>query len=274
MKISVLAENTAVSDSFINEHGLSLQVVNAGTKYLLDMGASDAFLKNAASLKLDIAEVEVAIVSHGHQDHGGGLSAFLKANSKAPVYLSRLAFGDYFSKRDSGLEFIGLDRRLLPNSRFIFCEGKRVINKDATLFSGVELRYPLPRCNSNLYMHEDGIFVHDKFRHEQNLLLRAEDGRLVLFTGCAHNGILNIMYKVKIITGSYPDVVVGGMHLTANGGKALEETETVVALGKELAATKAQFYTCHCTGDIAYATLKQILGDRIDYLSTGAELTI
>src|SRR5574344_734280 len=264
MDISVIAENSALNTSFTSEHGLSIYIENGAHKYLVDMGASDAFIKNALTLNIDLSKVDTAIVSHGHADHGGGLGHFLNINDKAHVYLSR---------RDSGFVFIGLDRRLLPNSRFIYTEGKQILNEDAFLFSGVECKYPLSSCNNNLYMHDDGIFVHDKFRHEQNLAIKTEDGKLVLFVGCAHNGVLNIMYKLKIITGLWPNIVVGGMHLSANGGKIIEDSHKISNLAQDLLATGAKFYTCHCTGKTAFMELKKVLGDKIEYINAGSKIS-
>ncbi|MBR5633360.1 MAG: MBL fold metallo-hydrolase, partial [Clostridia bacterium] len=80
MKIVCLAENTTSRDDVGAEHGLSLYVEAAGKKILFDMGQTDLFMKNAEKLGVDLSKVDVAVLSHGHYDHGGGLSAFLKVN--------------------------------------------------------------------------------------------------------------------------------------------------------------------------------------------------
>ena len=80
MKIKVLSENTAISEEFACEHGLSVYLESGGLKILFDTGASDLFLKNAKTLGVDIADVDLLFLSHGHYDHGGGLKDFLRVN--------------------------------------------------------------------------------------------------------------------------------------------------------------------------------------------------
>ena len=92
MIIKTLVENTALSKNFGSEHGLSLYIEANSHKILFDVGASELFLENAKKLNVDISEVDYLIISHGHYDHGGGLRAFLRENTKAEVFLHRLAF--------------------------------------------------------------------------------------------------------------------------------------------------------------------------------------
>ena len=92
MKISVLVENTS-RDNYCTEHGLSLYIaLNSGKNILFDMGQGNLFLKNAQLLGCDIKDVDSAIISHGHYDHGGGLRYFMNLNDKANVYIQQPAF--------------------------------------------------------------------------------------------------------------------------------------------------------------------------------------
>lgn len=92
MRITCLIENTASDEKFIAEHGLSLYVETDKAKILFDMGQSDAFVSNADKLGINLSDVDLAILSHGHYDHGGGLRKFLDINKNAPVYINRYAF--------------------------------------------------------------------------------------------------------------------------------------------------------------------------------------
>ena len=121
-------------------------------------------------------------------------------------------------------------------------------------------------------MEYEGRVVSDTFKHEQNLVIE-EDGKILLVTGCAHNGIVNILDHFYSLNERMPDYVVGGFHL-ASRSAGNENFETIDSIGTYLLGTKAKFYTCHCTGLEPYKRLKFMMGDRIDYLSVGSEVII
>lgn len=71
MKFITLAENTCKSEEFEAEHGLSLYIEACGKKILFDMGQTDMFSRNAKKLGAELSDVDIAVLSHGHYDHGG-----------------------------------------------------------------------------------------------------------------------------------------------------------------------------------------------------------
>ncbi len=275
MRITVLSENTSVSPDIKSEHGLSLYIKRKKGDLLFDTGASSIFLENAGKLGIDISSADKAIISHGHYDHGGGLPAFLEANRKAKVYFNKNAFGNYYSLRDGRQKYIGLDRSLIPNERFIFIDGDEKIDDDLEIFSGVRQRILSPSCNSMLYMKETGSedYIRDDFRHEQNLVIR-EGENTVLFCGCAHNGIVNIMEHYVGKYGSLPTHVIGGFHLYSNSGAKSEDPGIVFEIGRYLLDSAAEYYTGHCTGDEAFNILKRTMGQMIHRISAGKSFEI
>ena len=80
MTITMLVENTTSQGSIGAQHGLSLFIETGGTRILFDMGSDDLFAKNARVLGIDLASVDLAVLSHGHWDHGGA-SAFFALNT-------------------------------------------------------------------------------------------------------------------------------------------------------------------------------------------------
>ncbi len=105
-----------------------------------------------------------------------------------------------------------------------------------------------------------------------NLVIE-ENGKTLLLTGCAHNGIVNILEHFHALTGRMPDDVAGGFHLSSRSGDN-EDCDIINGIAEYLFRIKAKFYTCHCTGMQSYARLKFVMGDSINYLSAGSVITI
>lgn len=273
MIIKTLVENTSISKDFSNEHGLSLYIETKYHKILFDVGASELFLENAKKMDVNIADVDFLVISHGHYDHGGGLKTFLHENNTADVFLHRQAFERHYALRQNDkLEAIGLDEDLKQNRQIVLVADRFLISEGIQLFSNIVQKEPRPTANRGLFTEQNGQMVDDTFAHEQNLIVD-EDGKTLLVTGCAHNGIVNILEHFHALRGRMPDYVIGGFHLSGRSG-AKEDIATIDRIGKYLIATKAKYYTGHCTGVESFNRLKAVMGESIDYLSTGSEITI
>ncbi|HZK26581.1 MAG TPA: MBL fold metallo-hydrolase [Thermoclostridium sp.] len=271
MLIRTLVENTSISKDFGSEHGLSLYIETNKHKILFDVGASKLFFQNAKKFDVNIADVDFLVISHGHYDHGGGLKTFLKENTKAEVFIHRLAFGKHYAIHPSDkLDFIGLEEELKQNKQIVLTSDRFFINNGIQVFSNIVQKETRPKSNNGLLTEYKGQKVDDTFAHEQNLVIE-EDGKTLLVTGCAHNGIINILEHFHSVKGRMPNYVIGGFHLSSRlGGN--EDSEKIDEIGKYLMSTNAKFYTCHCTGLEPYKRLKSAMGDRIDYLSAGSEI--
>lgn len=104
MKVTMLLENDLERQDLKNVHGLSFYIETEEKKVLFDFGPDDSFMRNAEKLGIDLKEVDLAVLSHGHQDHGGGIFEFLHYNKKAKVYIQEEAFLPHYSKRENGAE--------------------------------------------------------------------------------------------------------------------------------------------------------------------------
>ena len=275
MTVTVLVENRACGPADA-AHGLSLYLQTGDQTVLFDVGPDgDLLLRNAEALGIDLRQVDLAVLSHGHDDHSGGLEAFLRANDRAPVYYQALAFQPHYSRRRTGLRNISPDPRLLAayRDRLLPVRGTYFIDARFTLFSDVPEGGPVSGSNATLFAQEGDGLVPDRFLHEQDLLIR-EGEELFLIAGCAHRGIVNILRRAEALGGKAPSAVFSGFHLT-NPGLGLDEPEELVrAVGTVLADFPTRYYTGHCTGDGPYRILADMLGDRLRYLSCGLRFAV
>ena len=267
MKWTVLSDNRCCDASLKTEHGLSILLQTERHKILLDTGASDVFIRNAELLGIDLSTVDYVFISHGHSDHAGGLRHFLRINECAKIIVSPDAMsGKFFSKRGN-VHSITTEWADIKKDRLILVNKNCNVSEDIYAIAQIPQNHPMPKGNQNLYVQDaNGQLVRDDFRHE--LALYA-DG--LLFTGCAHSGLENILAACP-----YPvHTVVGGFHLL----DGMETEEELSALSKRLleydnsSQEGLQFYTSHCTGDKVFEVMKGIMGEKLQSFSAGTIIT-
>lgn len=247
------------------EHGLSLHIeLDNGLKVLFDTGQSDLFARNADRLGIDLSDVDLAVISHGHYDHGGGINEFLRLNAKAPVYIRESALEEHCSIRPEGKANISLN--INDINRLIFCKDTEELPGGITLFSNPPAVFPEPLGN-RLLLGPDGR--PDDFRHEQSMIIR--EGRVVLFGGCAHRGIVNILEKAQSLSSGSTTHVLSGMHLSKNPVSEDYLSNLAAAL---MAHPGIEYYTMHCTGEPAFSRLAPLMSPRLHYFPCGSTLTL
>ena len=275
MKIITLLENTACDAGLCAAHGLSLYIETPKHKILFDMGPDAGFIENAEKLGVDLSAVDIAVLSHGHYDHGGGLRAFSEVNSQADILIHTDAFGNFYALEE-GKEprYIGLDpelweleSRVIPTADFV------KLDDELTLFSDEPEVFPALAASAKLHVETPEVLRPDPFTHEQNLLVTAW-GKSVLFAGCAHRGIVNILAGAKERLGRLPDAVFGGFHFFELDPADPESEKLIDDTAKALLEGETVYYTGHCTGDYAYERLHAILGDRLRHMTGGGIVEI
>jgi len=268
MKIITLMEDTSSSPLYHAEHGLCFYIETGNHRILADTGASPLTWENADRLEVDLSRIDSVFLSHGHYDHTGGLLSFVEKYPAAKLYMQACADGLYYN----GDRYIGIDRRLCALSSMHRLDGDRVIDDSLSVFSRINGCHPIPRGNRSLLKHTlDGILP-DDFRHEMCLVVR-DSGRLVLFSGCAHTGILNILERFCDLCGRAPDAVFSGFHMIQKDRYTPEYLAEIRETARSLKEYPTRFYTGHCTGDIAYEEMKPILSDRLFRIRAGSTVT-
>lgn len=262
MKIITLMEDSLSGYNLYAEHGLSLYIETDKHKILADTGQSSLTWENAKALDIDLASVDTVFLSHGHYDHSGGFLSLLKYNSKAELVMRDNAGGEYYSFKENSEHYIGIDKKILNYSHLKLVSEDTVLDDELSVFTKIKCRRKIPKGNKRLHRKEGDSYIQDDFSHEQYLVIKYDDSKLALISGCAHNGILNIIDRFREIYGKDPDIVVSGFHMIQNEYSE-EDIEEIKNTGNELLKMDTVFYTGHCTGDFAYDILKEILGDKL-----------
>ena len=277
MKIINLIENTEGNCVCAYAHGLSFYVETEKHKLLLDLGPSEETIRNADALGIDLSGVDTVVLSHGHYDHSGGIIPFTKVNDKALIYMQESAVGDYYA--DDGKEashryrYIGIDNTIATLSQVIFLHGDKVIDDELELFVIRSRSQDLPSTNRNLLVRAADGYQKDDFGHEHFLVI-SQNGKSILMSGCAHNGILSILDAYVEKYGKAPDQVISGFHLMKKTEYSESEIDEIKAIAKKLKDYPTRFVTCHCTGVAAYEVMKEIMGDDLEYVHSGEEVIL
>ena len=222
-------------------------------KNLLFNTVNPVLIELAENTPLIIGDVGYVFISHGHSDHAGGLRYFLEHNQNAQVIVSPDAMiGKFFSKRGN-LHSITAEWPEIENDKLILIDQTCEIVEGLHAIAHIPQIHPIPKGNQNLYIqNSDRDYIHDDFRHELALYV---DG--LLFTGCAHSGLENILAACPWPVHS----VVGGFHLL----DGQETDDEIKALAQRLKAMypETQFYTSHCTGDHVFEVMKDVMGEQL-----------
>ena len=280
MKIINLIENTEGHSGCVHSHGLSFYIETKKHKLLLDLGPSAATVSNAETLGIDLSKVDTVILSHGHYDHSGGIIPFAGVNDKAVIYMQESAVGDFYANDEEDEDkpgqyrYIGIDKNIakLPQVRFL--RGDIKIDDEIELFTIKERTHKLPFPNAHLLIRDnadENIYRRDDFIHEQFLVIKL-NGKSILLSGCAHNGILSILDAYCEKYGKAPDMVISGFHLMKDAPYDDTELREIEDIANELKSYPTKFVTCHCTSVPAYELMKRIMGDQLEYVHSGEEI--
>lgn len=232
--ITIVYDNNRYDSRLTTAWGFSCLVRLPQQDILFDTGGDGTILlNNMAKLNIDPKEIDTVVLSHIHGDHVGGLTSFLKYNSSVTVYMP-ISFPQ------------GIKDEVANN-------GARLeeVDKARELFDGAFTSGEL----------DGGI-------KEQSLVLMTPKG-LVVITGCAHPGIVNIVKRAKEISEGNVYLLMGGFHLAgASPSQVNRIAENLLQLGVEKVAP------CHCSGEGARRSLSDYFGGNYIDCGVGKEILI
>src|SRR6056297_3994171 len=107
LEVAILANNTVEKREVLAEHGLAFYFKYNDKEYLFDTGQGEVLFSNAKKMGIDLRNIDTVFLSHGHDDHTGGLKQLLQINPELTVFAHSDIFQPKYKKTDFNLEFIG-----------------------------------------------------------------------------------------------------------------------------------------------------------------------
>lgn len=251
MKFTILAEDRTCDNNCISEHGLSIYMEIDNYKLLLDTGATDAFIQNAKLLNIDLNELDIIVLSHGHWDHGDGLK-YLDVKKKLVLH------PDCYTKRYSlkrNMEYAGINQNreeLLEKYELIERKEPYEIFNEIWYLGQIDRRYDVDISNLPTVLEKKEI---DYLYDDTGIVVKAGNG-IIVIAGCSHSGICNIIEQAKVVAKDDRVIaVIGGFHL-----RELNESATdAIRYFKDNNIEKA--YMGHCTCDEVIEEFEKQLKD-------------
>jgi 7,8-dihydropterin-6-yl-methyl-4-(beta-D-ribofuranosyl)aminobenzene 5'-phosphate synthase len=229
LRLTIVYDNNEYDPRLETKWGFSCLVEGFEKNILFDTGADSAtLLSNMKKLKIEPAEIDAIVLSHIHGDHVGGLNGFLEENSRIIVFLPQ-SFPESFkgTARSFGAQV-------------------EEVSEAKELFTGVYSTGEL----------DNGI-------EEQSLIVTSSQG-LVVITGCAHPGVVNIIRKAKDMMAEKPVyLVMGGFHMS---GASTHQIQSVIEGFRQLGVRKVA--PCHCSGEETRQLFREEYGE--NYIDSGA----
>ena len=261
MRVVLLMDNqTLVDEYYLAEPAFCAWIESGNTKLLFDTGYSELFLENARRLGLEISELDLLVLSHGHSDHTWGLPAlarYLRLHRQRRDRVRLVAHPEVFCPKEMEGEIYGVNFDI---HQFEDVFELNLSTSPIPLGDGLMFLGEIPRLTSFEGRDTIGMtclgraWEPDSVRDDSALTFMGREG-LVVITGCSHSGIVNIVNQAMTLTGCDKVIdVVGGLHLQKPTPDQLEGTAVFLeSLGLEaLRAT-------HCTDLVSKCRLLKTL---------------
>jgi 7,8-dihydropterin-6-yl-methyl-4-(beta-D-ribofuranosyl)aminobenzene 5'-phosphate synthase len=269
-QITVLYDAFGKTSLLKKDWGFAAFIEYGGKRILFDTGNNaEIFAQNAKAKAIDLTKLDFAVVSHRHGDHTSGLNYLLSVNPSVPIYAPKENFGVFGAALPG--TFYRRDESLPPEMRYY--DGS----------PPPTMRFGTPWPQANFKWVDKGAEVARGFHlvllkgswgvdldvMEISLAIDTPDG-IVLVVGCSHPTIEKVVEAGKAAINKPVHLVLGGTHLLP----ATDEQIRGIANALRDTWKVAWIAPVHCTGEPAFAILKQVFGDRYIYAGLGTTVAL
>jgi len=260
LRITLLVDHQSTRPDLETEHGLSFLLEADDDVLLFDAGASGAAFRNAECLGLPWRRISRIVLSHGHQDHTGGLAAFLAALPEAHVYLHPRAMTPKYSlhpgKPPRPLSMPQEIHALLQArmDQLHWATAPMRLGQGIGLTGPILRRHPEEAIPGPFFLDPEGREP-DPLEDDQALWIATDQG-LVVLLGCAHAGVANTLDHIRTLTGEESILaVIGGLHLSAAPEPRIQSTLRAL---REAGVKRVA--PAHCTGPAGALAIREAYG--------------
>ncbi|WP_312643273.1 MBL fold metallo-hydrolase [Hydrogenoanaerobacterium sp.] len=242
MKLTVLVDNnTYIDQYYLGEPAVSYYIEDGNEKILFDVGYSDLFIRNAQALHIDFNTLSKIVISHGHNDHTGGLKYLGNQYDLSQVEL--IAHPDAFREKVFGEEYIGsnlCEEEISSLGNLLLSKAPISISEKIVFLGEIPTVHAFETREAIGQQKVGDAFINDYVLDDSALVYNSKNG-LFIITGCSHSGICNIIEYAKEVCHNHNVLgVIGGFHLFDIDMKSNNTIQYLVDNGiKEL-------YPCHC----------------------------
>ncbi|RLC30707.1 MAG: MBL fold metallo-hydrolase [Deltaproteobacteria bacterium] len=272
-----------VKNSLLAEHGFSsIITVTKGDRsrsMLFDFGfSSHGAAFNADAMGLDLHDIEVSALSHGHLDHIGGFLELMKRVNRKGIEVvmhpEALRNPRYMKiSEDLRVRLPSFTREMADDAEAELVETRQprfLLDGDVLFLGEIPRTTDFEKSPDNMYYQKNGKELWDDLVDDTSIVANVKGKGLVVVSGCAHAGIINTLRHAKDVSGmDKVFVVMGGFHL---GGPAMMPViEPTIQGLKEM--DPAYIIPTHCTGRYAIMRIENEMPDRFILNMVGTKLT-
>lgn len=268
VKLTILAENRVSDPRLLAEQGLSVFIETENGNLLFDVGQTDAFIKNAKELEIDLKSIQAIVISHGHFDHAGGLPHYLREIKHTEVICHPAACNKKYKVYTGGRLEIGVpwkkSKLAAMGANFTTKSHPYEVIPDVWISGEIPRNTKYEKIDEKYQQRVLESYIHDEMHDDMTLIINTKKGLIVLL-GCGHAGPVNsLKHAMRVLDQKKVYAVIGGMHL-----QHVSEDRIKQIINNLKKINPQYLIPLHCTGFTAIQMMFQKFKNRVKLMNVG-----